>query len=215
MSRAPFYIEAKTNFTYGNLTGRVSVLHTRSGVATSAAAGGPSERAIMYQTGHRSTSMVRRYIREADLFAPDNGAAPDRARGRRRAIRPSRYGRPARRARPKPTLRLLVARMSFSVPMRQTRLASPTRAGEPRHLLDQAEQVQLLLTISPEKTLAGVSVRAGTSSKWSPPCDAAYHLELQVTSMLAKNAAFDELFEYPSYVSVEAGCRRGSHVGAR
>lgn len=47
----------------------------RSGLAASAAAGGASERAIMNQTGHRSTSMVRRYIREANLFAPDNAAS--------------------------------------------------------------------------------------------------------------------------------------------
>jgi site-specific recombinase XerD len=47
----------------------------RAGLATSAAAGGASERAIMNQTGHRSTAMVRRYIREANLFAPDNAAS--------------------------------------------------------------------------------------------------------------------------------------------
>jgi site-specific recombinase XerD len=47
----------------------------RAGLATSAAAGGASERAIMNQTGHRSTDMVRRYIREANLFAPDNAAS--------------------------------------------------------------------------------------------------------------------------------------------
>ena len=47
----------------------------RSGLATSAAAGGASERAIMAQTGHRSTDMVRRYIREANLFAADNAAS--------------------------------------------------------------------------------------------------------------------------------------------
>jgi integrase len=41
----------------------------RAGLATSAAAGGASERAIMAQTGHRSTDMVRRYTREANLFA--------------------------------------------------------------------------------------------------------------------------------------------------
>ena len=41
----------------------------RAGLATSAAAGGASERAIMAQTGHRSTDMVRRYIRTANLFA--------------------------------------------------------------------------------------------------------------------------------------------------
>jgi integrase len=47
----------------------------RAGLATSAAAGGASERDIMNQTGHRSTDMVRRYIREANLFAPDNAAS--------------------------------------------------------------------------------------------------------------------------------------------
>src|SRR5260370_33318249 len=47
----------------------------RAGLATSAAAGGASERAIMAQTGHRSTDMVRRYIREANLFAAHNAAA--------------------------------------------------------------------------------------------------------------------------------------------
>jgi integrase len=40
----------------------------RAGLATSAARGGKSERAIMNQTGHRSTAMVRRYIRDAELF---------------------------------------------------------------------------------------------------------------------------------------------------
>ena len=47
----------------------------RAGLATSAAAGGASERAIMNQTGNRSTDMARRYIREANLFAPDNAAS--------------------------------------------------------------------------------------------------------------------------------------------
>lgn len=47
----------------------------RAGLATSAAAGGASERAIMAQTGHRSTDMVRRYIREANLLAADNAAS--------------------------------------------------------------------------------------------------------------------------------------------
>jgi integrase len=46
----------------------------RSGLATAAARGGASERSIMKQTGHRSTAMVRRYIREAELFS-DNAAA--------------------------------------------------------------------------------------------------------------------------------------------
>ncbi len=40
----------------------------RAGLATSAAAAGVSERAIMAQTGHKSEAMVRRYIREGSLF---------------------------------------------------------------------------------------------------------------------------------------------------
>ena len=40
----------------------------RSGLATSAAMGGASERSIMNQTGHRSVNMVRRYIRDGSLF---------------------------------------------------------------------------------------------------------------------------------------------------
>lgn len=40
----------------------------RAGLATAAAMGGASERAIMNQTGHRSVSTVRRYIREGSLF---------------------------------------------------------------------------------------------------------------------------------------------------
>jgi integrase len=46
----------------------------RAGLATSAAAGGVSERAIMNQTGHRSLAMVRRYIRDGELFGDDNAA---------------------------------------------------------------------------------------------------------------------------------------------
>ncbi len=46
----------------------------RSGLATSAAAGGAPERAIMRQTGHRSVEMVRRYIRSGSLFQ-ENAAA--------------------------------------------------------------------------------------------------------------------------------------------
>jgi integrase len=46
----------------------------RAGLATSAAAAGASERAIMNQTGHRSLTMVRRYIREGSLFR-ENAAA--------------------------------------------------------------------------------------------------------------------------------------------
>jgi site-specific recombinase XerD len=40
----------------------------RSGFATSAAESGAEERNIMTMTGHKSTEMVRRYIKEADLF---------------------------------------------------------------------------------------------------------------------------------------------------
>jgi integrase len=39
-----------------------------AGLATSAAAAGKSERAIMNQTGHRSVTTVRRYIRDGNLF---------------------------------------------------------------------------------------------------------------------------------------------------
>lgn len=40
----------------------------RAGHATSAAIAGASERSIMRQMGHRSVQMVRRYIREGNLF---------------------------------------------------------------------------------------------------------------------------------------------------
>ena len=40
----------------------------RSGFATSAAESGAEERGIMAMTGHKSTEMVRRYIKEANLF---------------------------------------------------------------------------------------------------------------------------------------------------
>lgn len=46
----------------------------RAGLATAAARAGKSERAIMNQTGHRSVTMVRRYIREGSLFT-ENAAA--------------------------------------------------------------------------------------------------------------------------------------------
>jgi site-specific recombinase XerD len=46
----------------------------RSGLATSAAEGGASERSIMDQTRHRSLKQVRRYIRRGSLFR-DNAAA--------------------------------------------------------------------------------------------------------------------------------------------
>jgi site-specific recombinase XerD len=40
----------------------------RSGFATSAAEAGAEERTIMAMTGHKTTEMVRRYIKNADLF---------------------------------------------------------------------------------------------------------------------------------------------------
>lgn len=40
----------------------------RSGLATSAAIAGASERQIMAQTGHKNSTMVRRYIRDAEVF---------------------------------------------------------------------------------------------------------------------------------------------------
>lgn len=46
----------------------------RAGLATQAAKAGKAERVIMRQTRHRSVAMVRRYIRDADLFS-DNAAA--------------------------------------------------------------------------------------------------------------------------------------------
>ncbi|MCY0900222.1 MAG: site-specific integrase, partial [Firmicutes bacterium] len=46
----------------------------RAGLATSAAQAGVPERVIMAQTGHKSTDMVRKYIREGSLFR-ENAAA--------------------------------------------------------------------------------------------------------------------------------------------
>ena len=46
----------------------------RAGLATQAAMNGASEMAIMRQTGHRSVTTVRKYIREGTLFR-DNAAA--------------------------------------------------------------------------------------------------------------------------------------------
>ena len=40
----------------------------RSGFATTAAESGAEERSIMAMTGHKSSEMVRRYIKEANLF---------------------------------------------------------------------------------------------------------------------------------------------------
>jgi integrase len=46
----------------------------RSGLVTTAARNGASERSIMKQTGHRSVAMVRRYIHDAELFNDNAGA---------------------------------------------------------------------------------------------------------------------------------------------
>jgi hypothetical protein len=46
----------------------------RAGLATAAAAGGATERAIMRQTGHRSVEVLRRYIRAGTLW-DENAAA--------------------------------------------------------------------------------------------------------------------------------------------
>ena len=40
----------------------------RSGFATVAAESGADERSIMAMTGHKTAQMVRRYIKEANLF---------------------------------------------------------------------------------------------------------------------------------------------------
>jgi len=43
-------------------------LSLRAGLATAAASEGVHERVIMAQTRHKGTAMVRRYIREGNLF---------------------------------------------------------------------------------------------------------------------------------------------------
>ena len=57
---------------YAELSGLDPALYAghslRAGLVTSAEIAGVSERAIMNQTGHRNTEMVRRYIRDADIF---------------------------------------------------------------------------------------------------------------------------------------------------
>ena len=54
--------------------GRYSAHSLRAGLATSAATAGVSERSIMNQTGHRSLTVARGYIRQGSLFL-DNAAA--------------------------------------------------------------------------------------------------------------------------------------------
>ena len=46
----------------------------RAGLVTAAAKSGKAEHVIMQHTGHRSSAMVRRYIRDAQLFE-ENAAA--------------------------------------------------------------------------------------------------------------------------------------------
>jgi integrase len=46
----------------------------RAGLATAAAKAGRTERTIMKQTGHRSERMVRKYVRDAELFTDDAAA---------------------------------------------------------------------------------------------------------------------------------------------
>jgi integrase len=53
---------------------RLSGHSLRAGFITTAARAGRSERAIMNQSGHRSVTILRRYIRRASLFE-DNAAA--------------------------------------------------------------------------------------------------------------------------------------------
>ena len=57
---------------YTNLAGLDSEKYAghslRSGFATSTAESGAEERNIMAMTGHKTTQMVRRYIKEANLF---------------------------------------------------------------------------------------------------------------------------------------------------
>jgi len=40
----------------------------RAGLATAAAVAGKSEHVIAKQTGHKSVAMLRRYIRDSELF---------------------------------------------------------------------------------------------------------------------------------------------------
>ena len=66
--RAVARIVQRTAMTAGLADRDLAGHSLRAGFATSAAAAGKSERAIMKQTGHKSLPMVRRYIREGSLF---------------------------------------------------------------------------------------------------------------------------------------------------
>jgi integrase len=47
----------------------------RAGLATTAAAAGVEERVIAQQTGHKSMTVLRRYIRHGELFRQNAAAA--------------------------------------------------------------------------------------------------------------------------------------------
>jgi integrase len=47
----------------------------RAGLATAAAAAGVQERIIAQTTGHKSMTVLRRYIREGDMFRENAAAA--------------------------------------------------------------------------------------------------------------------------------------------
>jgi len=55
----------------GLMAARYSGHSLRAGMATAASANGASELAIMGRTGHKSVSMVRRYVRHGSIFAVD------------------------------------------------------------------------------------------------------------------------------------------------
>ena len=56
------------HFTHGIENNNFSGHSLRSGFATVAAESGADERSIMAMTGHKTTQMVRRYIRDANIF---------------------------------------------------------------------------------------------------------------------------------------------------
>ena len=65
----PTYYSKAKGVTIWGLDGKKYAGHSlRSGFATTTAEYGASERNIMAMTGHKSVDMVRRYIKEADLF---------------------------------------------------------------------------------------------------------------------------------------------------
>jgi integrase len=56
-------------------TSDVSGHSLRAGLATAAAAAGVQERVIAATTGHRSMTVLRRYIRDGNLFSENAAAA--------------------------------------------------------------------------------------------------------------------------------------------